>query len=100
MQEIADLVTFTGEILNGKLHFLCSDMTLSHLLWSFYVFSVILATMAHLFFFNLFILGFYRLLVMWLVQIESWFGTGSQLDPSVRLLQFCDPASFRYCASN
>ena len=24
-QEIADLVTFTVEILNGKLHFLCSD---------------------------------------------------------------------------
>ena len=23
-QEIADLVTFTGEILDGKLHFLCS----------------------------------------------------------------------------
>ena len=23
-QEIADLVTFTKEILNGKLHFLCS----------------------------------------------------------------------------
>ena len=25
-QETADLVTFTQEILNGKLHFLCSDM--------------------------------------------------------------------------
>ena len=25
MQEIADLVTFTEEILNGKLRFLCSD---------------------------------------------------------------------------
>ena len=25
-QETADLVTFTEEILNGKLHFLCSDM--------------------------------------------------------------------------
>ena len=25
-QEIADLVTFTGEILNGKLHFLCSGL--------------------------------------------------------------------------
>ena len=24
-QESADLVTFTGEILNGKLYFLCSD---------------------------------------------------------------------------
>ena len=24
-QETADLVTFTEEILNGKLHFLCSD---------------------------------------------------------------------------
>ena len=24
-QETADLVTFTGETLNGKLHFLCSD---------------------------------------------------------------------------
>ena len=24
-QEIADLVTFTEEILNGKLHFLCSE---------------------------------------------------------------------------
>ena len=24
--ETADLVTFTGEILNGKLHFLCSDV--------------------------------------------------------------------------
>ena len=23
--QIADLVTFTGEILNGKLHFLCSE---------------------------------------------------------------------------
>ena len=29
-QETADLVTFTGEILNGKLHFLCSD-SLSYL---------------------------------------------------------------------
>ena len=26
-QETADLVTFTGEILNGKLHFLYSDLT-------------------------------------------------------------------------
>ena len=25
LQEIADLVTFTEEILNGKLHFLCSE---------------------------------------------------------------------------
>ena len=25
-QETADLVTFTKEILNGKLHFLCSDL--------------------------------------------------------------------------
>ena len=25
LQETADLVTFTAEILNGKLHFLCSD---------------------------------------------------------------------------
>ena len=25
LQETADLVTFTKEILNGKLHFLCSD---------------------------------------------------------------------------
>ena len=25
LQETADLVTFTEEILNGKLHFLCSD---------------------------------------------------------------------------
>ena len=25
LQEIADLVTFTKEIYNGKLHFLCSD---------------------------------------------------------------------------
>ena len=25
-QETADLVTFTEEILNGKLHFLCSDV--------------------------------------------------------------------------
>ena len=28
-QETADLVTFTEEILNGKLHFLCSVSTLS-----------------------------------------------------------------------
>ena len=27
-QETADWVTFYGEILNGKLHFLCSDMFL------------------------------------------------------------------------
>ena len=27
-QETADLVTFTEEILNGKLHFLCSDIKL------------------------------------------------------------------------
>ena len=27
-QETADLVTFTEEILNGRLHFLCSDSTL------------------------------------------------------------------------
>ena len=27
VQETADLVTFTEEILNGKLHFLCSDLT-------------------------------------------------------------------------
>ena len=26
MQETADLFTFTKEILNGKLHFLCSDI--------------------------------------------------------------------------
>ena len=26
-QETADLVTFTEEILNGKLHFLCSDVS-------------------------------------------------------------------------
>ena len=26
LQETADLVTFTEEILNGKLHFLCSDL--------------------------------------------------------------------------
>ena len=26
-QETADLVTFTEEILNGKLHFLCSDIS-------------------------------------------------------------------------
>ena len=26
-QETADLVTFIGEILNGKLHFLCSECT-------------------------------------------------------------------------
>ena len=25
-QDTADLVTFTEEILNGKLHFLCSDL--------------------------------------------------------------------------
>ena len=25
LQEIADLVAFTEEILNGELHFLCSD---------------------------------------------------------------------------
>ena len=25
LQETADFVTFTGDILNGKLHFLCSD---------------------------------------------------------------------------
>ena len=31
-QETADLVTFTGEILNGKLHFLCSG---SHLIRSY-----------------------------------------------------------------
>ena len=29
LQETADLVTFTGDILNGKLHFLCSDIPLS-----------------------------------------------------------------------
>ena len=29
-QETADLVTFTEEILNGKLHFLCSDKTSNH----------------------------------------------------------------------
>ena len=29
MQETADLVTFTEEILNGKLHFLCSDRIIS-----------------------------------------------------------------------
>ena len=28
-QEIADLVTFTEEIVNGKIHFLYSAMTLS-----------------------------------------------------------------------
>ena len=26
-QETADLVTFTEEILNGKIHFLCSDIS-------------------------------------------------------------------------
>ena len=26
LQETADLVTFTGDMLNGKLHFLCSDI--------------------------------------------------------------------------
>ena len=29
-QETADLVTFTEEILNGKLHFLCSDLCITH----------------------------------------------------------------------
>ena len=29
-QETADLVTFTEEILNGKLHFLCSDLHILH----------------------------------------------------------------------
>ena len=29
-QETADLVTFTKEILNGKLHFLCSDLFIHH----------------------------------------------------------------------
>ena len=27
-QETADLVIFTEEILNGKLHFLCNDVTM------------------------------------------------------------------------
>ena len=27
MQETADLITFTKEILNGKLYFLCSEIT-------------------------------------------------------------------------
>ena len=30
-QETADLVSFTEEILNGKLHFLCSDYTTIHM---------------------------------------------------------------------
>ena len=30
-QETADLVTFTEEILNGKLNFLCSESTLTKL---------------------------------------------------------------------
>ena len=28
LQSTADLVTFTEEILNGKLHFLCSDVSI------------------------------------------------------------------------
>ena len=28
-QQTADLVTFTEEILNGKLHFLCSEITVN-----------------------------------------------------------------------
>ena len=43
-QETADLVTFTEEILIGKLHFLCSERSLeeksnSTLFWSFFLFS-------------------------------------------------------------
>ena len=34
-QEIADLVTFTEEILNGKLHFLCSASFKILLVWIF-----------------------------------------------------------------
>ena len=34
-QEPADLVTFTEEILNGKLQFLCSDKTINWCLWVF-----------------------------------------------------------------
>ena len=36
MQETADLVTFTEEILNGKLHVLCSDYiySFSYLSWT------------------------------------------------------------------
>ena len=30
LQETVDLVTFTEEILNGKLHFLCSGVTFFH----------------------------------------------------------------------
>ena len=29
-QETVDSVTFTEEILNGKLHFLCNDLTLGY----------------------------------------------------------------------
>ena len=34
MQETADLITFTGEVCNGKLHFLCSDYSLKGLSFS------------------------------------------------------------------
>ena len=35
LQETADLVTFTEEILNGKLHFLCRENTFAQLLLDF-----------------------------------------------------------------
>ena len=35
LQETADTVTFTGEILNGKLHFLCSQLFLCNELFIF-----------------------------------------------------------------
>ena len=44
-QETADLVTFIEEILNGKLHFLCSETSSKlnkelDLLWSWYLYNL------------------------------------------------------------
>ena len=36
LQETADLVTFTEEVLDGKLHFLCSLSTLVDLHWQWF----------------------------------------------------------------
>ena len=40
LQETADLVTFTEEILNGKLHFLCSDIYVTTLTLIIYEASI------------------------------------------------------------
>ena len=40
IKDFADLVTFTEEILNGKLHFLCSERTdRAFLIWFDYLFE-------------------------------------------------------------